>query len=376
VLAASLLRLSAIFASHGWFEAACQVAHIRPRVLLESVAPQTLIALARTGHGIAVVPSPVRIPRAGVRAAVVMHRGVSIGRWAVAAWDAQRFLPPYAVQFVDELVAHCRRGYPGHEYARAHRRSRGQERRSANQVAFRIDLEGVSDRNGIPAQEIRQFLGMLAIGAHQQPLLAQILDLELPLRAPEPQRHSPVVSDGLFCATEGSMRYSSLRYSLLLASAAIALFSLSFLTNLRAQGARETPLSAQAETPAAPPAGVPETPPQPTVTILGSRQAQSVLGKEVRSSADENMGRIVDVIVDHDGRVRAAVIDFGGFLGVGSRKIAVDWNALSFPPPASGRDVVTLELTRDQVKAAPEYKDKQTVVVLGAAGSLQSLPPE
>jgi hypothetical protein len=162
------------------------------------------------------------------------------------------------------------------------------------------------------------------------------------------------------------MRRYSLRYSLVAVSAAIALFSLAFFTSPRAQGAHETP----------PPAGSSETSPQPTVTILGSRQAQSVLGKEVRSSADENMGRIVDVIVDHDGRVRAAVIDFGGFLGVGSRKIAVDWNALTFPPPASGRDVVTLELTRDQVKAAPEYKDKQTVVVLGAAGALQPLPNE
>ena len=70
--------------------------------------------------------------------------------------------------------------------------------------------------------------------------------------------------------------------------------------------------------------------PEPSVTVLGSRQAQSILGKEVRSSADENMGRIVDVIVDREGRVRAAVIDFGGFLGVGSRKIAVDWSALRF----------------------------------------------
>jgi len=113
-----LLRLNSTFASHGWFEAACHVAHIRPRVLLESVAPQTLIALARTGHGVAVVPSPVRIPRTGVRALVVVHRGVSIGRWTVAAWDPQRFLPPYAVKFVEELVAHCKRDYPGHEYAR------------------------------------------------------------------------------------------------------------------------------------------------------------------------------------------------------------------------------------------------------------------
>jgi hypothetical protein len=113
---------------------------------------------------------------------------------------------------------------------------------------------------------------------------------------------------------------------------------------------------------------------EPSVTILGSRQAQSVLGKDVRSSADENMGRIVDVVVDRTGRVRAAIIDFGGFLGVGSRKIAVDWDALRFPPANSKSDVVVLELTRDQVKAAPEYKEKQPVVVLGASGGLQSLP--
>jgi hypothetical protein len=130
-----------------------------------------------------------------------------------------------------------------------------------------------------------------------------------------------------------------------------------------------------------PPAGQPAVvraqtaePAEPSVTILGSRQAQNVLGREVRSSANENMGRIVDVVVDKSGRVRAAIIDFGGFLGVGSRKIAVDWNVLSFAPDASKGDVVTLELTRDQVKAAPEYKDKQSVVVLGAAGGLQSMP--
>ena len=111
----------------------------------------------------------------------------------------------------------------------------------------------------------------------------------------------------------------------------------------------------------------------PSVTVLGSRQAQSVLGREVRTSADESMGRIVDVVVDREGRVRAAVIDFGGFLGVGSRQIAVDWNALRFETNGK-RDLVRSELTRDQVNAAPEYKEKEAVVVLGAAGGLQSLP--
>jgi hypothetical protein len=57
----------------------------------------------------------------------------------------------------------------------------------------------------------------------------------------------------------------------------------------------------------------------PSATILDPLTVQAVLGREVRSVTDENMGRIVDIIVDRSGQVRAAVIDFGGFLGVGSR---------------------------------------------------------
>ena len=83
------------------------------------------------------------------------------------------------------------------------------------------------------------------------------------------------------------------------------------------------------------------------------------------------MGSIVDVIVDRLGTVRAAVIDFGGFLGVGSRKIVVDWNALHFGRVANKGESITLDLTKDQVIAAPEYKEDTPIVVLGATGSLQ-----
>jgi len=113
---------------------------------------------------------------------------------------------------------------------------------------------------------------------------------------------------------------------------------------------------------------------EPTVTVLDKHEVQGIVGREVRSAADENMGRIVDVIVDVAGQVRAAIIDFGGFLGVGSRKIAVAWDALRFKPTAGKGERITLELTRDQVRAAPEYKDDKPVIVLGAWGSLESLP--
>jgi hypothetical protein len=122
-----------------------------------------------------------------------------------------------------------------------------------------------------------------------------------------------------------------------------------------------------------PSAATKEPAPPPSVTIIAPREAHGVLGRDVRSPTDQDMGRIVDVIVDLAGVVRAAVIDFGGFLGVGSRKIVVDWNALHFGQIANKGDRITLELTKEQVNAAPEYKEDTPIVVLGAAGSLQPL---
>jgi PRC-barrel domain protein len=143
-----------------------------------------------------------------------------------------------------------------------------------------------------------------------------------------------------------------------------------------AQADPNAPQPSQQQNPAPPampnPPATPKEPaPPPSVTIIGARDAHGVLGREVRSAADENMGRIVDVIVDRSGTVRAAVIDFGGFLGVGSRKIVVDWNALHFGRVANKSDSITLELTKEQVTAAPEYKEDTPIVVLGASGSLQ-----
>ena len=125
-----------------------------------------------------------------------------------------------------------------------------------------------------------------------------------------------------------------------------------------------------ADNPAATPAG------SPAVTILNDHEVEGILGREVRSADGANMGRIVDVIVDRSGKVPAAIIDFGGFLGVGSRKIAVDWNALHFAAPGQPGGWITLELTPDQVKAAPEYQEGKPVIVLGALGKLAPLPFE
>jgi hypothetical protein len=98
-------------------------------------------------------------------------------------------------------------------------------------------------------------------------------------------------------------------------------------------------------------------------TVVDGEQLESVLGIEALSSTGDDMGRIVDIIVDRGGQVRASIIDFGGFLGVGSRKIAVDWRSLHFDPKKAG--TVVVNLTKDQLRVAPVYKAAEPVVMIG-----------
>jgi hypothetical protein len=109
-----------------------------------------------------------------------------------------------------------------------------------------------------------------------------------------------------------------------------------------------------------------ETPPVaiPAVVIDGS-EAVMLLGKPVKSLKNEDLGRVIDVVIDRNGGLRAAVIDFGGFLGVGVRKIAVDWRALHFPEKGS-MDKLIADLPRDGLKSAPAVKEGESIVVIGA----------
>jgi hypothetical protein len=128
------------------------------------------------------------------------------------------------------------------------------------------------------------------------------------------------------------------------------------------------PTDQPAKEPSAPPAK--EATPAPPIgdgipaMVVGGDQVEGILGKQVRSRAGEDMGRIVDVIVDRSARVRAAVIDFGGFLGVGNRQIAVAWSAIRFSGQGKP-DILIVDFTRDQLRVAPVYKPNEQIVVLG-----------
>jgi hypothetical protein len=142
------------------------------------------------------------------------------------------------------------------------------------------------------------------------------------------------------------------------------------------------PKSVRKKPPPPPAPQVAETPPDAIIDAKVEPlpvSVMSILGKKVQSPKGDDLGRVVDVLADSGGRVRVAIIDFGGFLGVGDRKIAVDWPLLRFNPDRSDPSLL-LSVTREKLKAAPEYKDDarpQTLMVPepAAAPAPAAAPP-
>jgi hypothetical protein len=121
---------------------------------------------------------------------------------------------------------------------------------------------------------------------------------------------------------------------------------------------RPKPRPAQPE-PAAPPSGAPVAPaPSVVDAVVKPLDAPvvSILGKKVQGLNGEDLGRVVDVLADNSGRVRVAIIEFGGFLGVGNRRIPVDWSLLRVDPNDAEKPL-TLIASEKKLQSAPEYKD-------------------
>lgn len=92
------------FRSRQIFDAACRLAHVQPHIVLESGTPQTILALAEAGLGIAIFPSTVRIERRGLHVAPLVHVGAQLQMQFAISWRRGRYLAPYARQFIEEMV--------------------------------------------------------------------------------------------------------------------------------------------------------------------------------------------------------------------------------------------------------------------------------
>ncbi len=92
-------------------------------------------------------------------------------------------------------------------------------------------------------------------------------------------------------------------------------------------------------------------------------------GFDVKTPSGETLGDVKEVAIDTSGRVSYLVLSVGGFLGMGTRLVAVPWDAFKFTVEADKGDKgdksdkrrITLATTKDQLERAPQFvegKDK------------------
>ena len=108
----SLLQTGAEYVIRRTFDAACRLAGFEPKNALESRSPHALLAMAQADHGIAVIPSAIRVDGYRLKIARIRFRGKVLSEPLHVLFDRRRYQPPYAVAFCDMLAVHVRRTFP------------------------------------------------------------------------------------------------------------------------------------------------------------------------------------------------------------------------------------------------------------------------
>jgi hypothetical protein len=117
------------------------------------------------------------------------------------------------------------------------------------------------------------------------------------------------------------------------------------------QGSTATPLGTLREGPGPRTPGALYIPEQSGNKLL----VTEYLGQAVYDPGKQKVGTISNLLVDTTGRVTGVVIDVGGFLGVGTKEVAISFEAL-FPVREDDQDAFLVEMTKAQLEAAPTFK--------------------
>jgi sporulation protein YlmC with PRC-barrel domain len=92
--------------------------------------------------------------------------------------------------------------------------------------------------------------------------------------------------------------------------------------------------------------------------------ASNLIGKSVVNAENESVGEINDLVTNSNGKIIAALIGVGGFLGLGEKDVAVSFNDLKLVRDENNTVTAMLNTTKDSLSQAPDFKtlDEQEVV--------------
>ena len=89
----------------------------------------------------------------------------------------------------------------------------------------------------------------------------------------------------------------------------------------------------------------------------GDMLSSNVVGLDIYNSQNDDIGKVQDIAFDASKRVTGYILSVGGFLGMGTRYVAVNPDALMVSYDAQNKVwKATMNATKDQLKSAPEFK--------------------
>jgi hypothetical protein len=85
-------------------------------------------------------------------------------------------------------------------------------------------------------------------------------------------------------------------------------------------------------------------------------RASDAIGQNVYNRANEKIGDVEEILIDGDGRVLAAVVGVGGFLGMGEHKVAVTYRSFQMTRDTGGKAKLVVDIDKPALMNAPQYK--------------------
>ena len=121
---------------------------------------------------------------------------------------------------------------------------------------------------------------------------------------------------------------------------------------------------------------VPAAPTAPAVKADG-QLATNIVGESVYNGTAEDaesIGKVTDVVFDKDGQARSVVIGVGGFLGVGAKNVAFDYDKLQWAEKNGDRWLVA-QTSKDELTAQPAFDDMPYRPVAASQAAQPATPP-
>ena len=93
----------------------------------------------------------------------------------------------------------------------------------------------------------------------------------------------------------------------------------------------------------------------PIVNADGSLNASKLIGLNVQSPEDKKVGEIGEVVLDKGGKVEGVIVDVGGFLGIGTHPVLLNWKDVTLAAQ-DGKTKAIVNLTKDSLEQMPAYE--------------------